>query len=164
MKVFIIAAMSADGFIARSTTELANWTSKEDKKVFVRLTKRAGVMVMGATTFATIGKALPGRRNIVYTRQQLDKDDIEATAEPPTELIERLAKEGLQEVAICGGRTIYDMFMQANLVDEIYLTLEPEIFGSGITLFASVTHKKLKLLESQKLNEDTLLLHYEVKK
>lgn len=162
MKVFIIAAVSVDGFIARHTDELANWTSKEDKKLFVTLTKRAGVMVMGGTTYRTIGQPLPGRRNIVYSRQAINTEGVEVTQETPEALIARLKAEGYNEVAICGGRSIYSMFLDAGLVDELYLTVEPVLFGTGIPL--SDTAANLHLLDSEQLNENTLLLHYEVKR
>lgn len=163
MKVSLIAAISADGFIARGNHELADWSSKEDKKVFVRLTKRAGVMVMGGNTYRTIGRALPGRRNIVYSRQAISQEGIETTQEAPAALLERLAREGHGEVAICGGRAIYNMFLQAGLITDIYLTVEPTLFGAGITLAAGSLRARLRLAEHTLLNDDTLLLHYEVK-
>jgi dihydrofolate reductase len=164
IKVFLIAAVSADGFIARAHNELADWTSKEDKKVFVELTKRAGVMVMGSTTFRTIGRALPGRRNIVYTHKSIDVEGIETTQESPKELIARLESEGHKELAVCGGSAIYDMFLQAGTVDELYLTVEPFLFGSGITLARSSLRAPLRLLERTPLNDDVILMHYEVQK
>jgi dihydrofolate reductase len=164
IKVFLIAAVSADGFIARAHNELADWTSKEDKKVFVELTKRAGVIVMGSTTFRTIGRALPGRRNIVYTRGTIDVEGIETTQETPQELIKRLESEGHTEVAVCGGSAIYDMFLQAGVVDELYLTVEPFLFGEGITLARSSLRAPLKLVERKPLSDDVTLVHYEVQK
>lgn len=164
MNVFIIAAISADGFIARGNTELADWTSKEDKKVFVELTKRAGVMVFGGTTFRTFNRALPGRRNIVYSRTTIDVEGVETTQETPAELIERLAAEGHDEVAICGGSAIYDMFLQAGVVDEIYLTIVPTVFGTGVPLFKTPVVQELYLKSQRNLNDDVLLLQYGVKK
>ncbi len=164
MRTFIIAAISADGFIARSSDELADWTSKEDKKLFVELTKRAGVMVMGNTTFKTIGRALPDRQTIVYSRQDLPYDDVEVTSEDPVDLVARLNKAGQAELAICGGSTIYSLFMQAGVVDELYLTVEPCLLGGGVPLFDAALDAKLKLLETRQLNENVLLLHYEVQK
>ena len=35
MKIFIIAALSADGFIAKDARHAATWTSKEDKQFFI---------------------------------------------------------------------------------------------------------------------------------
>lgn len=164
MNVFIVAAVSADGFIARDANQPANWTSKEDKKVFVSLTKRAGVMVMGHNTYKTIGKALPGRRTIVYSSTPISDEGVEVTDEKPTELLTRLGKEGYQEVAIVGGQKIYDLFLTANVVDELYITLEPKLFGSGLSLFSSSVDTDLQLHNVAKLNDATLLLHYEVQK
>jgi dihydrofolate reductase len=164
MKVFIIAALTADGFIGRDAGHLADWTSPEDKKLFVSLTKQAGTMVMGARTFATIGKALPGRRTLVYTSkpEAFSVEGVEATNEAPEVLLQRLADEGVEQVAICGGASIYGLFMRAGLVDELYLTIEPVLFGAGITLFDAPTQTTLRLLESRPLNDNTVLLHYAV--
>lgn len=162
MRVFIIAAITVNGFIGRHKDELANWTSKADKKLFVELTKRASVIVMGGTTYRTIGRPLPGRRNIVYSRSPIAQAGIETTAETPKNLIARLEKEGHTEAAICGGATIYDMFMQAGAVDELYLTIEPQLFGRGVPLFGDIPATRLKLLDHQQLSENVLMLHYEV--
>lgn len=164
MKVFIIAAMTADGFIGRDATHLADWTSKEDKQLFVRLTKEAGVIVMGSSTFATIGRALPGRRMIVYTTKPdlIDAEGVEVTDKPPEKLIAQLEKEGAGGVAVCGGASIYDLFVRSGIINELYLTVEPKLFGVGVPLFANQLDTDLSLLETEKLNEHTVLLHYRV--
>ncbi len=164
MKVFIIAAITADGFIGRDSQHTADWTSKEDKQLFVRLTKEAGTMIMGSNTFKTIGRALPGRRTIVYTSRpdNITADHIETTAEPPAALINRLHREGVSSVAICGGASIYHQFLNAGIVNELYLSIEPLLFGQGLTLLGTNLHANLNLLEVRKLNSDTVLLHYKV--
>jgi dihydrofolate reductase len=163
MKVFIVAAVSMDGFIALDDKHVSlDWTSKEDKRKFVELTKRAGVMIMGRKTFDTIGKALPGRKTYVYTSGNVDAEGVESTNLPPKELINKLENEGFSEAALVGGQAIFDLFLKDDAVDEIYLTIEPVLFGQGLTLGKSVTDKRLKLLEHETLNDDTLLLHYKV--
>lgn len=166
MKVFIIAAVTADGFIARNPGHLADWTGKEDKKIFVRLTKEAGVMVMGSRTFATIGRALPGRRTIVYTSnpRTITAEGVETTDETPAKLAQRLKNEGVKALAVCGGTTIYDLFIGAGLVDELYLTIVPVLFGRGVSLFSKEQDTRLSLLDSQQLNAGSVLLHYAVKR
>ena len=166
MKTFIIAAITADGFIGRDSGHTADWTGGEDKKLFVRLTKEAGVMIMGRCTFDTIGRALPGRRTIVYTGQpaSVTIKDIEATNEKPAALLKRLEREGNQTVAICGGASIYDLFLRAELVDEMYLTVTPRLFGKGLPLFTSTLDVSLRLLESTLLADGSILLHYAVLK
>lgn len=174
MTTFIIAALSADGYIAKDANHSAFWTSKDDKKRFVELTKRAGVVVMGSTTFATLPRPLKDRRNIVYTRSKnYDKQiealraegatgDIEVTSLPPAELLADLAKRGYKEVAICGGSKIYTMFMKARAVDKIYLTIEPIIFGKGIRLFDEDMQQFLTLLSSEVTPNGTVMLEYQV--
>lgn len=158
MKVFIIAAMSADGYIAKDIGAPSTaWTSKEDKKHFVEITKDAGAIIMGKKTFETIGRALPGRRNIIYSADPIEKDGVEATSLPPKDLLEKLRKEKVEKVAICGGQTIYTMFMDAGLVDSMHITIEPVIFGAGLTLFGKALNAKIKLAGSETKNQTTFL-------
>ena len=163
IKVFIIAAVTADGFIAKDGQHSPlNWTSKADKTRLVELTKRAGVIVMGSSTFKTIGRPLSGRLNIVYSKHQ-SFEGVEMTQESPMELIQRLDQMGYKEVAICGGSHIYTMFMKASVVDTIYLTIEPVMFGKGVTMFNEDLRYSLKLIASQvSESTGTLLLEYSV--
>ncbi|MFM2357601.1 MAG: dihydrofolate reductase FolA [Candidatus Parcubacteria bacterium] len=161
MNIFIIAALTADGFIAKDADHVALWTSKADKKRFVELTKKAGVMVMGRKTFETIGRALPGRHTIVYSSQKDILPGVEITSEDPKILIERLRKEGYTSVAICGGSSIYSLFMESGLVNKIYLTIEPLMFGKGVTLFNKEINASFTLTSVEK-NESTLLLEYSI--
>lgn len=166
MKAFIIAAITADGFIGRSNSHQADWTGKADKKVFINLTKEAGIMIMGSRTFATIGRALPDRRNIIYTNnpETITASDVETTSEDPATLLARLEKEGANAVAICGGASIYDLFMREKLVDELYLTVVPVIFGRGLQLFTSELAADLLLLDTESLEGGAVLLHYKITK
>nr|AIA13617.1 Dihydrofolate reductase [uncultured bacterium]AIA13644.1 Dihydrofolate reductase [uncultured bacterium] len=166
MKTFVIAALTADGFIGRDAGHLADWTGQADKKVFTELTKEAGVMVMGSRTFETIGRALPGRRTIVYTKrpEAIAVAGIETTSEDPAQLVARLRADGANGIAICGGASIYSLFMTAGLVDELYITVVGKLFGSGVPLFGERLDVDLDLLEMEHLDEQTVLLHYRVKK
>ncbi len=163
IKVFIIAAMSADGFIAKDSQHSPMyWSSKVDKKRFVELTKRAGVVVMGSSTYKTIGQPLKERVNIVYSKNQTF-EGVQMTQDSPIELIQKLEEKGHKEVAICGGTHIYTMFMKSGLVDTLYLTIEPVFFGKGMNLFNEDLHYSLKLISSQTSEATgTLLLEYKV--
>ena len=116
---------------------------------------------MGLKTFNTIGKPLSGRRNIVYSETIIDIPGIETTDLKPTDLIQKLEKEGVKDVAICGGSTIYTMFLKSGLVNKIYLTIEPVIFGSGIKLFNEPVEQKFKLIKSEQKGE-AVFLEYEI--
>ncbi len=180
-EVFIVAAQTIDGFIARNKTEFTNWTSKEDKRRLVSLTKEAGVMVMGATTFRTFPKPLKGRHHVIYSRterfedswkswdpQNMHQPDTEGTVEtttlPPRELIAQLAERGYTKIAICGGESIYTAFLEAGIVTHMYLTIEPIQFGNGIQLFSPTTDLqkdiRWKLIKSETTENGTVFLDY----
>lgn len=163
IKVFIIAALSADGYIAKDSLHSPmNWTSKADKTRFIELTKRAGVVVMGSSTYKSIGRPLKERVNIVYSKNQ-SFEGVEMTDKAPLDLIKDLEEKGYKEVAICGGTSVYTMFMKAGIVDTLYLTIEPILFGKGMGLFNEDIHHSLRLVSSQ-ISEasGSLLLEYKV--
>jgi dihydrofolate reductase len=162
--VFIIAAQTIDGFIAKDSSHPAFWTSKEDKKRFVELTQRAGVCVMGSQTFKTLPRPLKERHNVVYSRKEhFEGENVETTSETPIELVTRLTNEGFKEIAICGGTSIYTMFLKAGVVDTLYLTIEPKLFGKGMTLFNDDMNIEVELVSHEKTEGGTLLLEYKVK-
>jgi dihydrofolate reductase len=165
--VFAIAIVTANGFIAAHEDQRSlEWTSKEDTRFFVKKTKEAGIVIMGATTFATFQRALPGRRLIVYTNhpERITAEGVETTTEPPARLLSRLEQEGASSVAIAGGTTIYRMFLEAGLLNELYLSIGPILFGHGVPLIGQTdqTTGRLQLVDMTHLNDDTLLLHYSI--
>lgn len=164
IKVSIIAALSADGFIAKNPNEPSTaWTSAADKKHFIEMTKKVGAIVMGAKTFATIGKSLPGRRTVVYSAELINSPGVETTSLPPAKLLAKLEEEGVKELAVCGGATIYTMFMKSGVVESLYLTIEPVVFGSGMTLFKENINLKLELKNIEK-QDNSVFLEYKVTK
>jgi dihydrofolate reductase len=167
IKTFIIVAQTADGFIAKNSGHEATWTSREDKKRFVEITKRAGVMVMGLNTFKTFPSPLPERLHIVYSPDDdASKDNIEGvveyTKDTPADLIKKLEERGFTEVAICGGTTIYTMFMKSGLVETIYLTIEPKLFGKGMGIFNEDLDISLELVSEEITESGTILAEYRV--
>lgn len=163
ISAFIIVATTLDGFISPlEHTNSTTWTSGADKEFFKKRTKEAGVIVMGKTTFETIGKALPGRKVVVYSPEALNIEGVETTTLPPQELLAQLEKEGFSEVAICGGSSIYSLFLRSGCVSKLYLTLEPILFGDGIPLFKDIPQTKLSLVSSTPLDKNTLLLEYTI--
>lgn len=171
-EVILLAAMSTDGFIAPLDQEKLPstvWTSSEDKQFFTEKSKEIGIMIMGSKTFDTIGRALSGRRSIVMTSKpdnyvKFDDPNLLFTNENPEEILTNLRLQGVKQVALCGGARIYNLFLQKNLVDKMFLTIEPHIFGAGVKLFNEKIEEKFQLLEQKKLNEQgTLLLEYVLK-
>lgn len=167
MKVSIIVSITADGFIAQNVEQSSlKWTSKEDTRFFVDFTKKVGVIIMGSTTFETINRPLPDRKIIVLTRSkkydQFNSDQVVAESRDVKEVLKELENSGQAEVAITGGTSVYTQFMKEKLVDELYLTVEPIVFGAGLKLFDGALDQKLELIEIIDLSEQTKVLHYKI--
>ncbi|PIR61147.1 MAG: dihydrofolate reductase, partial [Candidatus Pacebacteria bacterium CG10_big_fil_rev_8_21_14_0_10_45_6] len=130
-------------------------------------TKEARVVVMGRTTFETIGRPLPDRKTIVYTSHELTgfpPEQVEATQLPPAELLAKIEAEGYTNVAICGGSKVYTKWMQSGLINTLYLTIEPVLFGTGIRLFSEEITTQIRLTERHLLSDQTTVFEYEVVK
>lgn len=173
MKVILLAAISANGKIAQATNQSSlEWTSKEDTAFFVEKTKEVGVVVMGQKTFETIGRPLKGRRLIVLTQDVSLKEKypevndgatrLEFVNASPTNLISRLESEGVQSIVIGGGSFVYSSFLREGLVQEVYLTVEPILFGNGVEFANGFKDIKLYLIETRLLGEQSVLLHFGV--
>lgn len=168
MRVIALAAMTADGRIARREPGPVNWSSREDKRMFVQVTRRAGVVIMGRTTYDSLPMPLAGRRVVVLTtraaEQQLSQSDtVEFTSGTPKAIIADLAARGYTEAVVAGGASVYQAFLEAGVVDELWLTIEPLLFGDGLPLLRRETSDiSLRLLEVVRLAEHTVQLKYRV--
>ncbi len=87
-----------------------------------------------------------------------------------TLLSKNLYKKGVRNVLMEGGPTLLGSFLKANLIDEVFLTIAPKIFGSQKTatltlvegtLFPPQSIKKLKLLSVKPINNE-IFLRYKV--
>lgn len=111
----MIACVSRDGGLGKGNDLL--WRFAEDQKFF-RTTTMGGVVVMGSKTFESIGRALPGRDNLVLSRGEIDTKGVRVFHDK-SELDQYL--EGAPgKKLIIGGASIYSMYLPE--AEEIYLT------------------------------------------
>lgn len=171
MKVILYMGISINGLIAKENGD-SEWTSEENLQGFYDQSKTAGNIIMGANTFRAASGAgyfpFPDALNIVLTKQKIENewgDKVLFVNRTPKETLSLLEEKGFKTVFIAGGGHLNTSFMEDNLIDEIYLDVEPLLFGKGIPLFAEGDFEaELQLLETKKLNEDTIQLHYKVLK
>ncbi|MGI9249000.1 MAG: dihydrofolate reductase [Woeseiaceae bacterium] len=84
------------------------WKLSEDLKRFKRLTMGKPI-VMGRLTWESIGRALPGRQNIVVTRKKgFLAEGCDVVASPAEALA---VASGAEEIMIIGGSQIYELFL-----------------------------------------------------
>jgi dihydrofolate reductase len=174
MKVILVAAMTADGYIARHPNHLpTTWTTASDRQLFSRLAKEYDNILMGLNTFLATAqkyptvftKSLPQRRLLVLTHHPeavTGYPKVEPTALSPQELVAKLEQEGAKGLLVCGGIGIYSEYMQSGLVTELYISIQPTLFGQGMTLFNSNLDVQLQLLDSHSHVDGTVVLHYAI--
>ncbi len=119
MIISAIAALSENRVIGRDNR--LPWRLSVDLKRFKRLTT-AHPILLGRKTFDSIGKPLPGRTNIVITRQAEWCPAGVLVAHSLDEALEfARVQEGSEEVFIIGGAEIYRQSLA--ICDRLYLTM-----------------------------------------
>lgn len=111
----IIVAVAKNNAIGKNNNLL--WHIKEDLVYFKKTTLGATV-VMGRKTFESIGKPLPGRRNVVVSKTMSEIEGIEIFRSIDQALGSCSSNE---EVFILGGGEIYKQSI--SLVQRIFLTI-----------------------------------------
>lgn len=114
MEKCIIVAVADNGAIG-VRGELP-WHLSEDLKYFKRVTLGSPV-IMGRTTFDSIGRPLPGRKNIVLTSRPGLPETVCAVKSPQEAFT---AAEGSEKCFVIGGATIYGQLLTC--VDKLYVT------------------------------------------
>lgn len=127
----IIVAMANNHAIGKDNKLL--WHLPEDLKYFKRITM-GKPMIMGRKTFESIGRPLPGRLNIVVTRQQDWQHEgvrVVHSIEQAMKLAESQAIiDGINEVMMIGGAELYKAAIET--ADKLYLTrVDVEIEGDA---------------------------------
>lgn len=119
MKLVLVAAVARNGAIGKDNALL--WQLPEDLRHFKRVTLGHPI-VMGRKTFDSIGRPLPGRRNLVVTRNAAWRHD---GVEPHPSLDAALAAAAQGQpaggtVCVIGGGELYAQALPR--ADELVLT------------------------------------------
>jgi dihydrofolate reductase len=164
MKIILMMAMTADGKIAKTSDHFPDWTSKEDKKMFMQVTKEHGAILMGEKTFQTFPRPLPGRLNVVFTLEKNppEMENVKWVSGEPEKVLEDLERGGYKSAILGGGAYLNTQFLKKGLINEIWLTIEPKIFGDGLGVFGGDFDQDLKLISCEKINENSVVVKYEV--
>lgn len=116
MIISIVAAMSENGVIGNRGT--IPWDIPADRRRFRELTM-GHTLIMGRRTFESIGRPLPGRINIILSRQPDYMAEGCVTCGSLEEAL--LACAGSVQVFICGGEELYREALP--LAENIFLTI-----------------------------------------
>ena len=143
----LIVAVARNGAIGRKNGLL--WHIAEDLKYFKRTTLGHPV-IMGRKTFDSIGRPLPGRENIVVTRQQKEIPGV-TVVHDPEEAVKRAAASAEEFFVIGGGDLYRQTFDRA---DRLYVTrIEAQALDAD-TFFPEIGDRSWRIREEGPLMHD----------
>lgn len=143
--VAIIVAQSSNRVIGIENR--LPWHLPEDLKYFKARTLGKPI-IMGRKTYESIGRPLPGRRNIVITRQpdwSAEGVDVADSLSDAVLLAQQVAQEeGAPEVMVIGGAQIYQEALP--LADTLYVT-DVAIELQGDAFFPEISPERWQEVE-----------------
>jgi dihydrofolate reductase len=146
MQLSIIVAMDRNRVIGKGDT--LPWHISEDLKYFKRITMGKPI-VMGRKTHESIGRPLPGRENIILTRDKNYQSDGCTVLHGVEEIFEHCKDS--EEVMITGGSEIYKHIFEK--VSRLYLT-EVHAEVTGDTFFPEYDRSEWKEVSREDYKAD----------
>lgn len=161
-------AISLNGIIAKNDDD-TSWISKKEWDSYSLAVRTAGNLIVGHRTYGILTKQPEfSEFNDVKLVTVAQKDFQTLThshlvAYSPKEALKLLSD--FEQVVVAGGSALNASFMAENLIDEIFIDIEPIVLGQGIPLFRDKNfERKLRLVGQKKISDNEIQLHYEVLK
>ena len=146
--ISIIVAASTNNVIGKNNQLL--WHLPNDLKFF-KNTTWGSVVIMGRKTFESVNKALPGRINIVITKQENWNAENVIKASSIKDAIDKADETNCKELFIIGGGEIYKECF--SITDRIYLT-RVHAKLEGDTFFPILNEAEWALISNTDFNAD----------
>lgn len=147
--VSLIVAMAKNRVIGLNNS--MPWHLPQDLKHFKKVTMGKPI-IMGRKTWDSLGRPLPGRPNLVVTRQQDFAPEgaevfgsIDAAIKAAREYAQKM---GVNELMVIGGAQLYGAILP--LVDRMYVT-EIDLEVEGDTFFPSINASNWTEISSEPL-------------
>ena len=144
----IMVARSNNRVIGRDNDLV--WHMPADLKYF-KETTTGHYVVMGRKTYESVNKPLPGRLNIIVTRQPDYYREGCLVVHDVEEAFQLGEKNGQEELFVLGGAQIYELTLP--LVDRIYLT-EIKAKFEGDTFFPAIDYAQWKEVKREEHSAD----------
>lgn len=171
-KVTLFIAMSLDGYIADSKGGV-DWLGGQDEEAeiidtYSAFVKDIDTVLMGWNTYHQIVTELSPDEWVyddfttyVFThKEQKSSENIHFVNTAPADLIKKLKEEKGKGIWVCGGASLVQQLINADLIDCYYITVIPTLLGSGIRLFENGKSRiELKLIHTQVNNGMTDLVY-----
>jgi dihydrofolate reductase len=147
MKISLIVAMASNRVIGLNNK--MPWHLSADLKKFKKITMGSPIL-MGRKTYESIGKPLPGRTNIIISRNLDYQQDGCLVFNDLNAALKKIG-ESAEELFIIGGSDLYEAILP--MADAIYLTLINREF-QGDTFFPEIDLNDWSEVEREDIKDD----------
>lgn len=171
-KTVLYIAMSLDGYIADANGGVAwlvgDGSEPENQGSYPEFIKTVDPVIMGYKTYHQVTTELspdqwvyPDKKTYVLTHRNLESSaPIIFTNQNIETLIAELKNEAGLDIWICGGASIINQLIEADLIDRYWITVIPTILGKGIRLFETLERQiDLELIKAESYNGMTDLIY-----
>ena len=148
MLISLVVAAATNNAIGKEGT--MPWHLPNDMKHFKNVTWGMPV-IMGRKTFESLGKSLPGRKNIVITRQEGWKPENVVVVKSLEDALFVAGQTDALEVMVIGGDEIYKAYFDK--AKRIYLT-RVEANPEADTFFPAIDSKHWQLVSQRNHEAD----------
>ncbi|MBA2500392.1 MAG: dihydrofolate reductase [Chitinophagaceae bacterium] len=148
MIISIIVAASENNVIGKDNR--LPWHLPADLKYF-KNTTWALPIIMGRRTFESIGKPLPGRHNIIITRNREYKADSVTVVSSVEDAIKAAEAGAVNELFIIGGAELFNTTLE--MANKVYLTRVHTIID-GDVFFPSLREDQWKQITEKNTDAD----------
>jgi dihydrofolate reductase len=161
-KVILGVAVTLDGFIEGPNGEY-DWCFTDQDYGLNDFMKRIDGIIMGRKSF-DISNAYDGPnpwkdvKTYVFSRSLTSvPGNVEIVKGDVVEIVSKLKNLPGKDLWLFGGAELTTTFVNADLVDEFWLSVHPILLGSGKSLFNNIVGRKKLVLKEHKVYETGLV-------
>jgi dihydrofolate reductase len=174
-KIKLYIASSLDSYIASENGSI-DWLFSDADYGYAKFYDSIDTIFVGRKTYdqsLTFDEyPYKGKKVYVFTRKAEGENkkkthNVEYIDEDISDFVRRVIQQpvGKKDFWLLGGGEIVSIFLNADLVDEIILSVHPIILGKGIPLFSNINKRvNLRLLESIPFESGLVQLCYRILK
>jgi dihydrofolate reductase len=180
-KLIYITNTSLDGYVEDETGAF-DWVNPDQVHAFItELLRPIGTLLHGRRLYETMAYwdapvegYPPEHRDFAQVWQKAEKIVFSRTLTTATtrntrverdfdlEAIRKLKRESAHDISI-GGAELAGFALEADLVDECHLFLNPVIVGGGKPAFRAALRRNLELLETRRFSTGVIHVHYRIR-
>jgi dihydrofolate reductase len=172
MKVLLYITLTANGCFSRENHDIS-YISDEVISDLKNIIKKTGNVILGRKAYEVLSKKTDFLKKedpmifVISKNTTLTSDNLRVNYVTfgPKRIIEFIEEDDYDKTLILGGSKTASLFIKENLVDEIYINIEPFLLGNGTKFFCEYPlEKRLELISTNKISNNVVQLHYRVLK